>query len=82
MTYKQPDGQGHFASFGGKFVPETLIPAILELESVYNEIKYDLDFQKELSTLLKNYSGRPTPLYHAERISDNLGYDVYLKRED
>ena len=82
MTYKQPDRQGHFENFGGKYVPETLIPAIKELENLYNEIKDDLDFQNELSSLLKNYSGRPTPLYHAERISDDLGYDVYLKRED
>ena len=82
MAYKQPDSRGHFEEFGGKYVPETLIPAITELENLYYEIKDDADFQAELSSLLKHYSGRPTPLYHAKRISDEMEYNIYLKRED
>ena len=82
MTYKQPDNRGHFEKFGGKYVPETLIPAINELEQLYSEVKNDNAFQNELSSLLKHYSGRPTPLYFAKRISEELGFNVYLKRED
>ena len=82
MTYKQPDKRGHFEEFGGKYVPETLIPAINELEQLYSEVKHDHTFQAELSSLLKHYSGRPTPLYFAKRISEELGFNVYLKRED
>ena len=82
MVYKQPDNSGHFEKFGGKYVPETLIPAINELESLYKEALNDDVFQKELSQLLTNYSGRPTPLYYANRISDELGFNVFLKRED
>ena len=82
MTYKQPDKRGHFEEFGGKYVPETLIPAINELEQLYSEVKPDKTFQAELSSLLKHYSGRPTPLYFAKRISEELGFNVYLKRED
>mgnify|MGYP002527168794 FL=1 len=82
MPYNQPDNRGHFEKFGGKFVPETLIPAINELEQLYSEIKDDPLFQDELSSLLKEYSGRPTPLYFAKQISEELGFNVYLKRED
>ena len=82
MTYKQPDKRGHFEEFGGKYVPETLIPAINELEQLYSKLKHDNVFQEELSSLLKHYSGRPTPLYLAKRISEELGFNVYLKRED
>ena len=82
MAYKQPDKSGHFEEFGGKYVPETLIPAINELEQLYSEVKHDNTFQAELSSLLKHYSGRPTPLYFAKRISEELGFNVYLKRED
>ena len=82
MPYNQPDNRGHFEKFGGKFVPETLIPAINELELLYSEVKNDPLFQDELSSLLKHYSGRPTPLYFAKRISEELGFNVYLKRED
>ena len=82
MTYKQPDKRGHFEEFGGKYVPETLIPAINELEQLYSEVRPDNTFQAELSSLLKHYSGRPTPLYFAKRISEELGFNVYLKRED
>ena len=82
MPYNQPDNRGHFEKFGGKLVPETLIPAINELEQLYSEVKDDPLFQDELSSLLKHYSGRPTPLYFAKRISEELGFNVYLKRED
>jgi len=82
VSYNQPDNRGHFEKFGGKFVPETLIPAINELEQLYSEIKDDPLFQDELSSLLKEYSGRPTPLYFAKQISEELGFNVYLKRED
>jgi len=82
VSYNQPDSRGHFEKFGGKFVPETLIPAINELEQLYSEVKDDPLFQNELFSLLKHYSGRPTPLYFAKRISEELGFNVYLKRED
>ncbi|MBC8256676.1 MAG: tryptophan synthase subunit beta [Candidatus Marinimicrobia bacterium] len=82
MPYNQPDSRGHFEEFGGKYVPETLIPAINELDRLYSEVKDDSAFQDELSSLLKHYSGRPTPLYFARRISEELGYNIYLKRED
>lgn len=80
--YNQPDNQGHFNIFGGKYVPETLIPAIDELDKLYEEVKNDPEFQAEFHRLLTEYSGRPTPLYYAKRISDELGFHVYLKRED
>ena len=76
MSYKQPDKQGHFEEFGGKYVPETLIPAINSLESLYLEARDDMAFGDELSFLLQHYSGRPTPLYFAQRISKELGFNV------
>ncbi len=82
MSYKQPDSRGHFKEFGGKFVPETLIPAISELETLYLQYKDDSEFKGQLASLLKDFSGRPTPLYFASRISQELGFNVYLKRED
>ena len=80
--YNQPDQGGHFKEFGGKYVPETLIPAINELEKLYAEVKNDSQFVRELDSLLKDYSGRPTPLYYASRISEELGFNIFLKRED
>ena len=80
--YNQPDHAGHFDKFGGKYVPETLIPAINQLEKLYTEVKDNPQFLSELDNLLKNYSGRPTPLYYASRISEELGFNVFLKRED
>ena len=82
MSYNQPEGRGHFEKFGGKYVPETLIPAINELEKLYLEVRDDAAFQDRLSSLQKHYSGRPTPLYFTHRISEELGFNVYLKRED
>ncbi len=77
-----PDSRGYYGEFGGRFVPETLIPALLELERAYKEARRDPEFRKELLYYLSRYAGRPTPLYFAERLSDYLGFRVYLKRED
>jgi tryptophan synthase beta chain len=78
-----PDKQGHFGQFGGRFVPETLMPALLELEEAYGRIRRDPDFKKELVGLLKDYVGRPSPLYFAKHLTEALGGPkVYLKRED
>ncbi len=74
---------GRFGDFGGRYVPETLIPALDELDSHYQKLKKDPHFQKQLSILLKKYAGRPTPLYYAKNLSDHLkGPKIYLKRED
>ncbi len=73
---------GKWGDFGGRFVPETLVPALEELEKAYMESKEDRKFQKELSQLLMDYAGRPSPLYFAKRMSKDLGVKVYLKRED
>lgn len=74
---------GYFGEFGGSFVPETLVAALEELEKAYFSIKQDEGFQKELRGLLRDYSGRPTPLYFAEKLTESLaGARIYLKRED
>jgi len=80
--YQQPDTGGHYGRYGGKYVPETLIPALNELEAVYLEMKDNPAFVSELNQLHREYSGRPSPLTLASGISDELGYNVYLKRED
>ncbi len=78
-----PDRRGYFGQYGGRFVPETLIPALEELERAYEDSKKDRSFQQELSYLQKTFIGRPTPLYLARRFSEHLGgAKVYLKRED
>lgn len=78
-----PDRSGHFGEFGGKFVIETLMPALQELEKLYNEARNDPEFQKQLSFYLENYVGRPSPLYFAENLTKQLGgAKIYLKRED
>lgn len=78
-----PDKAGHFGRFGGRFVPETLMPALLELEQAYLEIRRQPEFRQELAALLKQYVGRPTPLYFAARLTKTLdGPQIYLKRED
>jgi tryptophan synthase beta chain len=75
--------KGHFGLFGGRYVPETLIPALDELEKAYNEAVKSPDFNIALSYYLKNYSGRPTPLYYAENLTRTLGgAKIFLKRED
>jgi tryptophan synthase beta chain len=71
-----------FGPYGGRFVPETLIPALDELEQAWLEARADDAFGRELSVLLRDYAGRPTPLYRATRLSEDLGSTVYLKRED
>jgi len=78
-----PDQHGRFGPFGGKYVPETLMNALIELEEAYLKYKDDPEFLDEVRYLLKQYSGRPTPLYYAERLSKELGgAKIYLKRED
>ena len=78
-----PDARGHFGPYGGMFVPETLISALEELAREYEKAKNDPAFQNELSILLRDFAGRPTPLYLAERLTQKLsGARIYLKRED
>jgi tryptophan synthase beta chain len=78
-----PDERGHFGLYGGRFVAETLMPLILELEGAYAAAKNDPHFRKEMDGYLKDYVGRPSPLYFAERLSEHLrGAKVYFKRED
>ncbi len=85
---QQPDALGRFGRFGGKYVPETLMPALSELETAYQQYRNDPDFLQELQGLLRDYVGRPNPLYFAERLSehyakpDGSGAQIYLKRED
>ena len=81
-NYNFPDKNGHFNQFGGAFVPETLVPALQDLCEKYNEAKNEPTFRSQLDKLLKHYSGRKTPLYFAERISNELGFNIWLKRED
>jgi tryptophan synthase beta chain len=83
MTISQPDSTGHFGPYGGRFVPEVLMAPLEELEHAYREASADPSFQAELADLLHNYAGRPTPLYHARRLSETLGgAKIYIKRED
>jgi tryptophan synthase beta chain len=83
-----PDALGRFGRFGGKYVPETLMPALTELEAAYQKYRQDPEFQAELNQLLRDYCGRPSPLYFAERLTeyyarpDGSGPQIYLKRED
>jgi tryptophan synthase beta chain len=79
----QPDSAGHFGPYGGRFVPEVLMAPVEELEKAYLEARDDVAFQAELAGLLHNYAGRPTPLYFAKRLSEQLrGARIWLKRED
>ncbi len=82
-TYNQPNKNGQFGSFGGRFVPETLMPAVIELEQAYQEAMNDPTFYAQLDEYLQQYVGRETPLYYAERFSKKIGGPkIYLKRED
>ncbi|MBN3908900.1 MAG: tryptophan synthase subunit beta [Nostoc sp. NMS1] len=87
-TAQIPDALGRFGRFGGKYVPETLMPALAELETAYQQYRNDPGFQAELQQLLRDYVGRATPLYFAERLTahyarpDRTGPQIYLKRED
>ena len=83
MNKKLPDSKGHFDGYGGRFVPETLMPALIELEKAYKKYKKDKNFLEKLDLLQKTYIGRPTPLYFAEKLTEHLGgAKIYLKRED
>jgi tryptophan synthase beta chain len=74
---------GRFGKYGGRYVPETLMAALLELDAAYAEAQADEAFHTELDALLKDYVGRPTPLYFAKRLTETLGgAKIYLKRED
>ena len=78
-----PDERGHFGIFGGRFVAETLMPLILDLEKAYADAKADPAFQAEMNGYLKHYVGRPSPLYFAERLTEHLGgAKIYFKREE
>lgn len=85
---QQPDALGRFGQFGGKYVPETLMPALSELETAFHQYRQEPEFQQELQGLLQDYVGRPSPLYFAERLTahyakpDGTGAQIYLKRED
>lgn len=82
-TATVPDARGYYGDFGGRFVPETLIPALDELNAAYQEAMADADFQRELAHLQTTYTGRPTPVTYAKRLSEQLGgAQIYLKRED
>ncbi|MBP6498290.1 MAG: tryptophan synthase subunit beta [Campylobacteraceae bacterium] len=77
-----PDANGHFGIFGGRYVPETLMPVLFELEAEYKKLRFDEAFWSEVDYYLKDYVGRPSTLYFAKNISDELGAKIYLKRED
>jgi tryptophan synthase beta chain len=80
---KLPDRLGHFGEYGGRYISETLMPAVLELEQAYRKFKHDPEFKAELAHYLGEYAGRPTPLYFAERLTKKVGgAKIYLKRED
>lgn len=82
-SYNYPDKSGYFGSYGGRFVPETLMHALFELEELYRQAKRDPEFKKEFITMLQTYAGRPTPLTFANRLTEYYGKGkIYLKRED
>ena len=81
-TYKQPNIFGYYGNFGGAYIPEMLHPNVEELKTRYLEIMYEPAFQKEFLDLLRDYVGRPTPLYFAQRLSNKCQTNIYLKRED
>ena len=83
FIYQDKDTNGHFGKFGGRFVAETLMPLILEVEKAYIEAKNDSDFNKELNNFLSSYAGRPSPLYYAERLTEYYGgAKIYFKRDE
>ena len=83
MITSQPDPKGHFGPYGGRYVPEVLMAPLEQLEQAYLEARHDAAFQAELKDLLANFAGRPTPLYHAKRLSEmSGGAKIYIKRED
>ncbi|HED38131.1 MAG TPA: tryptophan synthase subunit beta [Ignavibacteria bacterium] len=83
VSYQLPDVNGHFGKYGGKYVPETLITPLKELEDIYSKLKFDKKFLSELNSLNKEYTGRPTPLTFADSLTKHYGKGkIYLKRED
>lgn len=82
MRLQRPDATGRFGAYGGRFAPETLMPALIELEAAFVEAWSDDAFHGELSALLADFVGRPTPVYRAARLSDLLGIELWFKRED
>src|SRR3989449_33105 len=83
ITRSEPDEHGHWGRFGGRYVPEILVAPLEELTAEFMRARHDEDFWRELNQLLRNYAGRPTPLFHAERLSAHAdGAQIYLKRED
>src|SRR3990170_8368930 len=83
LLLRMPDKQGHFGIYGGRYVSETLMPALIELEKAYGEVRRDPSFRREFRHYLHEYAGRETPLYLAERLTQRLGgARIYLKRED
>ena len=81
MTY-QPNTRGYYGEFGGAYIPEMLYPNVEELRENYLNILADPDFQKQYQKLLRDYVGRPTPLFEAKRLSAKYGTRIFLKRED
>jgi len=82
-NHSEMEKVGYFGPFGGQFIPEILRPALIELETAYSDLQYDTQFQKELKNDLKNYAGRPTPLYYAKNLTNYYNQaKIYLKRED
>ncbi len=77
-----PDARGRFGAYGGRYVPEVLIPALDELAEAWARLREDAGFREELGTLIRDFVGRPTPITRAARLSEELGYDIWLKRED
>src|SRR5438034_4387101 len=83
LNYHQPDARGHFGPYGGTFVAETLIHALDELKAAYEKYRNDAEFQDEFRRELKHFVGRPSPVYHAARLSREIGgAQIFLKRED
>ena len=82
QTYKQPNEQGYYGKFGGAYIPEMLYPNVQELQAKYLEIMYEPSFRNEYDDLLRDYVGRPTPLYFAKRLSEHYNTKIFLKRED
>src|SRR5438034_11836546 len=83
ITESEPDQHGHWGKFGGRYVPETLVAPLEELMEEFTRARRDNDFWRELNQLLRDYAGRPTPLFHARRLTAHAGEaQIYLKRED
>src|SRR5438552_1431886 len=83
ITESEPDEHGHWGKFGGRYVPETLVAPLEELTKEFMRAREDANFRRELNQLLRDYGGRPTPLFHAQRLSAHAGgAQIYLKRED